>query len=245
MEPFINFVNFCCSPGMMLYTILLMLSLVYWLISIFSGMDSDLDTSTDLDVDGHLHTEGADGHFHNTIFEFMGIGKIPLSIIVTSVAIPLWVMAYWANVLFLHKLGQILPWSDFALSLLLLIPALPISAAISRLISAPLNKLYASNDASPVKERIINMLCVITTSTVSTKAGQAEIVVDGDTLILSVKLSPNSTESLTKNDKAVIIDYDEESHTYTVSALPENFKKDLASDAQAHHYNFPQKPTLE
>jgi hypothetical protein len=224
MDAIESFINFICSPGMVIYTILLGISFVYWCIALFSGLDTDVD----------LSTESPETSYE--FLNFIGVGKVPLSVLLSCIVIPLWVMGYFANSLVYPFLVTVAPIGNFALGIISLLFFLPVCFFIAHFLTKPLSKLYSTQFAVPIKERIINQICIITTQSVTHRSGQAEIVINGDPVILSVKLAPGSSEILLKNENALIVGYDEENHIYTVSTLSPKVKELMSSNPQAHHY---------
>ena len=199
-------------------TVLLLLSLVYWLIVIFGvfdmdtvdvDMDADADVDVnadaDLDVDSDIGVSGS-VLWLNSALSFFNIGRIPVMIIISFFSLSLWMISVMVN----HWLGN----SSFLISLLVLLPNIVVSALIAKLFTMPFVKIFKKVNEIQKNTGLEGKICKVTIPARSERMGQAIIRIDGDTFNVNIKTQPGV--SLKVGDDALVIEYQKEKKIYLV-----------------------------
>lgn len=175
-------------------------------------VDPDLDVDADADLDHGDTASGSRSGWFVSLLKFMDVGDVPLMILLSAL-----VFSIWSTSLVVTKYfnpAQSLMWAvawflpDFIFSLLL-----------TKVLTFPAGVLFRkANSGIEKRTKIIGRTCVVTTSRVTDKMGQAEIRVDDAAPItLNVRCrSGEERKPLKKGDEALILELVEEKGTYTV-----------------------------
>ena len=214
-----EFFELCFTSVNLPFTGLLLLVFAYWILLLVGavGFDTfDFDVDTDFDVGGgggdvtdaepDFDTSGGGGAWLG-ILKFFNVGDVPLMVLLSFVAFNLWALSILTSQYLNPSLS---PW----VALLWFVPNLLLSLLLAKFFTAPLKKLFVRMRAgidAPIK--IVGQTCVVTTSEVTPKFGQAEIKQDGPPLTLNVR--SKEAVSLTKGDEALIVAQDDDG-TYVV-----------------------------
>lgn len=195
----LSFFNTLLIFPAILPTILLGVVLIYWLLIILGALDID---AVDFDF-------GDDGGF----LYVAGIPGVPSTITLSLLILVLWLLCVPATYGLAIWVSTGL-W-QFLVGLLVLFVALIIAAQITVWLVKPWRKFFAEH--THAAEHLIGKICIISTATVDEEFGQANYEDGGAGLILNVRATtPNG---LKRNMRALIIDYDKDTHSYTVTHL--------------------------
>lgn len=206
------------EPVNLLYTILLGFVLLYWL-SVLLGaidlgaldfdidldMDVDVDVDADIDIDadaGEASLGGFAGFLH-----FFNFGKVPFMILMTFVVFPAWMMSIGLNEYF----GNGRWW--FALAMF--IPIIFFSLIAGKILTMPLVPIFSrmNMDAQPID--YIGMVCKLRLPASASRFGQAEVMIDGSSLLIEVKTESDETP-IKRGENARIIGKTEDKRYYLV-----------------------------
>lgn len=204
------------SPPNVLPTTLLVFVLLYWLTVILGLLDFktvDLETNHDFDLahDSHAAPDTASMgvSWLNHALAFFNLGRIPLMVFVSFVALPLWV----GSILLNYYSGN----TSWLLGLSFLIPLFVGSLFVAKLLTLPFVRLFAAiqqdhdNGAKP-----LGKICTVLLPTTASRLGQASVpVLNGAPLVLNVRAA-SATAELRKGDTALIIDYDATQRCYLI-----------------------------
>ncbi|MDJ0364605.1 hypothetical protein QMK33_05530 [Hymenobacter sp. H14-R3] len=189
-------------PPNLVATGLLVFVLLYWLTVIvglldFKTVDFHLDAQADFHVDGgHLPT--ADSDWLNGALAFFNLGRIPLMVFISFVALPLWVGSILVN----YYTGNtaLLP------GLLFLVPLLVGSIFLAKFLTLPFVRLFAAlekdHDGGAVA---LGKVCTVLLPATADQLGQATVHIDGAPLRLNVR---TTGRAIGKGETALVIDYD-------------------------------------
>lgn len=161
-----------------------MLCIAYWLMVIVGVadvdfLDVDLDVDGDADIDKDLPVN-PDGWLYG-FMKFFNMGEVPLMVILTVFALSGWVV----NVLLNYYLN---PWDWGWLAAVYTIPAMIGGLIMSKIITTPLVGFYKK--LGHKGEQSIDYLGrsgIVTLTVEENRLGQAEIMVNGDPLIVNIK----------------------------------------------------------
>ncbi|WP_338846121.1 ubiquinone biosynthesis protein [Massilia sp. W12] len=201
--------------------IFLAILLVYWLFSIIGlvdlGDNLELD-SGDGAADVHLHTdahaESTDLHSLASYLVALGLGGVPLSIVLTLLVFFTWLLSALIHKYLLQMLGSdVLRYLAGAMVLLL---SAACSIRLSALAIKPLRPLFVKHHARS-NHSLTGLSCMITTLSVDEKFGRAEVKDTG--VNLNIRVWAKTPNHLRKKSIAVILSYDETKQRYEVAAL--------------------------
>lgn len=188
-------------------TALLVFVLLYWVAVILGLLDLDF-ANIELEFDTEIDAEGLSSiAWLNSALAFFHLGKVPLMLFLTFVALPFWAIAVLGN----YYLGTASSFVGF----LLLGPNLLVSLLLAKVLTIPFVKLFATlekeHDSNTV---VIGQICTILLAASSTEIGQAAVKTKGAPLLLNVKATHGA--ELPKGATALVIDFVPESQLYLI-----------------------------
>ena len=223
-----EFLQLCFSPINIIFTTLLGGVFLYWTMFLVGAVgldlfdiDADVDVNVDVDADvgapdvGSAHGGGHDAHLHGhgssgfvSVLRFFNVGDVPLMILVSALVGTMWAV----SILSCHYFN---PQKSLLGAILWFVPNLLISLLFTKIVTSPFRYLFGkANLGIQAPTRIVGKTCVITTSEVTPKFGQARIEQEGAPITLNVRCSADVT--LHKGDEAVVTEHDTDTDTYFV-----------------------------
>jgi hypothetical protein len=204
------------SPPNLAPTALLVFVLLYWL-TILLGvldlktLDLDLDVNHDADLGhhGHAHVTEMGVSWLNHALAFFNLGRIPLMMFLSFVALPLWVGSVLLNYYIHNESGLV--------GLFLLLPLLIVSLLVAKVLTLPFVHLFAAMEKnSDSGTRPLGKVCTVLLPTTAYRLGQASVQpLNGSPLMLNV-LAASPTAELRKGETALVIDFDAERRCYLI-----------------------------
>ncbi len=197
-----------------IYTVLLGVVLVYWLLAILGMVDFE-SSGIDLDIETHADASVDDlGTIASYVVAF-GLHGVPFSIVVSLLVLVGWTLSFLAGVTLLAWVPtDILRWAVGAVVLL-------VSAALSVVITArivrPLRGLFVHHTAQS-NASLVGKTCKVLTGVVDERQGRAEVAQRGAGI--NIRVWSPSPNTLKRGDAALITEYDAGSHRYLVIPLP-------------------------
>ena len=197
-------------PPNLVATGLLVVVMLYWLTVIVGLLDfKTVDFHADAHPGVHLdsaHLGDGNSDWLYGALAFFNIGRVPVMLFVSFVALPLWVGSILAN----YYTGNtaLLP------GLALLLPLLLGSLFVAKVLTMPFVKLFAAleQDATGAANAL-GKVCTVLLPTTPERLGQASVRIDGAPLMLNVRALRGS---LSKGETALVIDYDEQRRCYLI-----------------------------
>jgi uncharacterized membrane protein len=189
---------------------LLIFVLLYWLTVIVGLLDfKTLDI--DVDADGH-HDLGHEAHMGvswlNHALAFFNLGRVPLMVFLSFVALPLWVGSILVNYYTGNQSGL--------LGLLFTVPLFIGSLLVAKVLTTPFVRLFASLEKDHADHtNPVGKICTVLLPTTRERLGQAAVRTGEVALTLNVKAASAATE-LHKGDTALVIDYDAQARCYLI-----------------------------
>ena len=240
----IEFFHNIVLPAMLPFTIPFLMMLAYWLFVICTGLDfgsEALDGALDGLVDGVLDgavdgvvdaaadgaidaaTDGAVGgaaeaageSLLGMLLNFLNLGKVPATIVLSLIILKMWIFAYIYHILLKPNLGG-LAIPLLAITIMVSFVIIVASVFLTAYTTRPLRKLFVDKIIHGTHSLVGN-ICIIKTSRVSAKSGQAEMKVDDNPLIFMVRCTQEN--QLSKGSEAVIVGYDSQKSIYEVRPL--------------------------
>jgi hypothetical protein len=197
-----------------LYTVLLGVVLVYWLLAIIgmvdfesSGIDLDIETHADASVDEL-------GTIASYVVAF-GLHGVPFSIVVSLLVLVGWTLSFLAGVTLLTWVPtDILKW---LVGVVVLLVAFALSIVITARLVRPLRGLFVHHTAQS-NASLVGQTCRVLTGMVDERQGRAEVAQRGASI--NIRVWSPSPNSLKRGDAALITEYDPGTHRYLVVPLP-------------------------
>ncbi|WP_372964218.1 hypothetical protein [Marinobacter sp.] len=184
------------------FSVLLCVAIIYWLISLL-GMG-------DIDADGEID---ASGDFSGLMVT-LGLQGVPLPLVLTLLFLFGWLASYFMDLIF----GALVPGSvlHWLFGIVVIFVALVVGVLTTAVVVRPLRPLFRRAFLPPLQKRIIGTPCVVLSSTVTETSGRGESILDGAHLVLQIR----SHSPLSHRDRAVIIEHIPEHNAWWV--VPES-----------------------
>ncbi|QNE39829.1 DUF1449 family protein [Hymenobacter sp. NBH84] len=205
------------SPPNLVPTGLLVFVLLYWLTVVvglvhIDALDVDVATDADVDLDAHtglhLHHGEVGVDWLNNALVFFNLGRVPLMVFLSFVALPL-----WAGSILLNYYTQNTFW---LLGIVFLLPLLVGSLFLAKVLTMPFVKLFAALEKDHDADgQPLGKICTVLLSTTHERMGQAAVPqTSGAPLVLNVRAA--SVTELRKGDSALVIDFDAQRRCYLI-----------------------------
>lgn len=200
-----NLIDNLFSTAVLPGTILLGVCFAYWMLLIAGAVDLDL---LDFDIDADIDADPGHTSWGMTAFKFLNFNDVPLMFWLTVFAI-----SYVAGGLAFASTREMTgEWGEIAAGIA---GTTAIALVATKLLTQPLRGKF-DNVEPNVAETLVGRRCVITTSEVTERFGQARVESDGAPLLLNVR---GEAGLLTKEDVAVITGYDGARNVFSVEPV--------------------------
>jgi len=194
-----------------IYSVLLGIVVVYWIIGMLGLVDldfsGDVDIDIDVDADADVSVDGLTG-----LLLTFGLTGVPFTLVISIVALVCWLISFYLQFYILTWLPEGILYyvlgaaSDIAIFFI----SLPITAVIIR----PLKGMFKSVEAATSND-LVGKDAIIVTGTVSETFGQARLFNNGAEMLLDVRCDPE--HSMSSGDKVLVIEYQKDNHAYIVA----------------------------
>ena len=213
------------SPVNAVVTVLLIMNVIYWIIVILgvldvdfldidlpdSGLEIDSDIDVDVDAAGEIDMELGHDSILRSVLHFFYIGEVPIMLLLSILILSMWALCMLGNHYFNAR-------GSFLVALPVHAASLISSLVICRIFAMPLKKIYNMfNKDYNAPRKVTGRICIVTTTSVSDKMGQAEVKTRGAPIVLNV--ISDSKHVFHKGDEAVVVAKDKEKGTYTIAPL--------------------------
>ncbi len=253
-ESLSEFIDAAFSLPTAIFSVLLILISLYWLLSFFTGLNFDMLEGLEGAAEGAVEgiaegaaealgeglgeslgaglgevADGADGAHggssHHGLMGMLGIGEVPVSITFSLLIFFAWLFTY-AGMELLPQMKQ-LALKGAVLALVVTAAAITLAVTATAVAIKPVRKLMVPAPARRRRE-LVGRLCRVTTQRVDENFGQAELHDDGASLLLQVRARlPNE---LRRNSQALIFDYDKDREVFLVTAARDQLRDDGESE---------------
>ena len=213
MDPFYQ--NISSFPTL-IYTILLVVCVIYWAGAVLGFVDLDI---IDLDLDS-LDTSGGDmgtDSPHSTpdvlagLMLRFGLVGVPVTVSVSILVLIGWLLCYYAvHFVFPFVPGRFL---EFVIGIPVFLATLYVSARITGVLIRPLRPLFEKATQETIKQ-VLGQTAVVRTSRVDNEFGEATLKDGGAGLILKVRTTGD--DRFAKGDKVVIYEKLSEQNVYRI-----------------------------
>lgn len=204
------------------YTVLLGVVLVYWLLAIIGLVDFEAGADVDIGADaadagdigdaGDGGPEGLSG-LAAWLVAF-GLNGVPFSIVVSLLALAGWFLTGMASLTLLPLVPDALRWAAGAGVLL---AAAALSIVIAAQLVRPMRGLFVTHRAIS-NAALVGQVCKVLTGVVDERQGRAEVAQRGAGI--NIRVWAPAPNSLRRGDAALITEYDSARQRYRIDALP-------------------------
>ena len=204
------------------YTVLLGVVLVYWLLAIIGLVDFEAGADMDIGADaadagdigdaGDGGPEGLSG-LAAWLVAF-GLNGVPFSIVVSLLALVGWFLTGMASLTLLPLVPDALRWAAGAGVLL---AAAALSIVIAAQLVRPMRWLFVTHRAIS-NAALVGQVCKVLTGVVDERQGRAEVAQRGAGI--NIRVWAPAPNSLRRGDAALITEYDPARQRYRIDALP-------------------------
>ncbi|MBD3895349.1 hypothetical protein IEI94_05745 [Halomonas sp. ML-15] len=195
------FLSIIISFPTVVFTVLLCVAVIYWLVSLSGMVDGDV-------LDGDVGGDGAVDF--GGLLATLGLQGVPLPLMVTLLSLTGWLLSYFADLWL--GVSTASGWLSWLLGIVLLLASLVGALFATAILIRPLRPLFVRAYHKPQEKQLIGTLCTIRSGSVGLGSGSADVHVDGSHLILQVR----SDSALARGDQAVLIEYLLEEQAYWV-----------------------------
>ncbi len=202
-----------------IFTVLLGVVLVYWLLVIAGAAQVDalgegaIDGAVDGAIDGaveqvghgHGHGHGGEGALAGML-EALRLRSAPATVVLSCVVLFSWLIT---------MVGMLAVEMAVARGALLLVAPM-LSLLPTSLALRPLAPIFVTNRGAAHAD-LVGKVCVVRTGTVTDRFGEAQVADGGAGLVVRVRVA--SGQALSRGEEAVIVGYDETRQEFTVAPL--------------------------
>ncbi len=208
---FQEFLNVAFSPVNTVLSVLLILSALYWVFTIVTGLDIDVGIDADIDAD----FDAPDGHVHIPedpsawvqFLKFLNLDIVPMTYFLT-----LTLLFTWLGSVYITMFIPLPTW----LGIVIILPLLIGSILLTKILLKPLNPFFKEiNHKGERPHDFLGREGRMKSSINGTKTGILEVFIGSDPMTLMVK-SKNG-EIIEHGDRVVIVDEDPDKRIYYVA----------------------------
>ena len=195
------------------FTVILGVMLVFWILAILGMLDIDL-IPTEVDDEVFTSETDFDGEVPGFIglLHTLGLTGVPFTIIISLISLIGFTVSYFISDFFIRHLDSIL--LQYLIGTLVLIGGIGISIPITAVLIRPLKPLFVKHYA-PSKKDYLGHHCTIISSRVDDSFGIGSIETGGTPLQIDIR-SFDKNSHFTKGMTVLIADYDEAQDVFEV-----------------------------
>ncbi|MGE5295215.1 MAG: hypothetical protein ACM3VT_10340 [Solirubrobacterales bacterium] len=230
----VEFITAAFAPVNVLFTVLLLVLGLYWILVILGALDVDLfhihlphggaDVHVDGDLgvghdvgghfDGHVdgHVDGMEPGISHAILHFFYIGEVPTMLLASIMVLSLWTFSMLGN----HYLN---PQGSGAMAVAVFFGNFALSTVVLKFVAQPLRTLYVIlNKDYNAPGDVVGMVCqVVTTHVTHDKMGQAEVSTKGAPLLLNVLSRDDHV--FKRGEQALVVEREIAKGTYRIAPV--------------------------
>ncbi|KGJ97344.1 OB-fold-containig protein [Colwellia psychrerythraea] len=202
-----------------IYSTLLGIVAIYWLVGMLGIIDLDLTPDADLDVDveADLDTDlsAGFGGLAGLLLTF-GLTSVPFTLVISIICLISWLISIYLQLYAFVLLDS--AWLYYLLGSVSTVLIFFISLPITGFLIRPLKGMFVSIETIS-SHNLVGSDATIATGKVTETFGQAKVLNEGAEILLDVRCDPE--HRLSMGDKVLLIEYSKGSHSYIVAPFPE------------------------
>ena len=208
MDPFYQ--NISSFPTA-IFTFILALCVLYWLLAVFGIVDIDFLDIEGIETDFELDSEVSTADALTGVMLKFGLNGVPVTIIISFLSLFGWLASYYS----VHFLSPLIPEGIlyYLFGLLVFIAAFWLALLLTAIIVRLLRPFFYKVEQQTIK-RVLGQSAVVRTSKVTGSFGEAVLNDGGAGLILKVRSINDQT--FAKGDKVVLLEYLANENIYRV-----------------------------
>lgn len=204
-----DFFNLAFTFPTAIFTALLLVVILFWLITLVGFADIDMFES-DLDIDADAAQSSSISSWFN-----MGFGGVPITVSLSLIVMTSWLISIYAHKFFSLLLGDGILFYIFGI--LMVVASVLVAMPIAAIISKPLQRFFTSAETSKSSD-LLGLECTVVTGKVTSTFGQARVQIQGTELLIQVR--SNDNEPFSSGDTAVLLEHLKDQHCYTIARKP-------------------------
>jgi hypothetical protein len=209
-----DFLSAATSFPTIIFTVLLGVVLVYWLIALFSG---GLEVGTGGGGGGSLEAldgiGSGGGGFFSSIFEALGIGTVPTAIVASLLVVFAWFFSL-VGTSFIDTLA-LSAGVAAVLTAGVVVTAMALSAVLTIFATKPIGRLFVHTEGQG-RHSLVGRTCVVRTQRVDDSFGQAEVTdFEGASLVVDVRAA--NGHEFSRGDVALVIAFDDDADAFLIA----------------------------
>ena len=200
----------------MVYTVLLGVVLIYWVLALLGMVDFE-SSGIDLDIDTHADAHADDLGQIASYVVAMGLNGVPFSIVVSLLVLVGWLLTALVS-------QWVLPWVPtdvlrWAVGAGVLLAAAALSIVVTARLVRPLRGLFVTHTAQ-TNATLVGQVCRSLTGTVDERQGRAEVAQRGASI--NIRVWAPSPNPFKRGDHALVTDYDPATLRYRIDPMPDD-----------------------
>jgi hypothetical protein len=206
--------NFSAQFPTVIYSTLLGIVVIYWLVGMLGIIDLDLAPDADLDIELDTDVTASAGALTGLLLTF-GLTGVPFTLVISIVLLVSWLISIYAQIYVMSLLDTV--WLYYLVGITSTVVVFFISLPVTGLNIRPLRGMFNSVETA-TSDHLVGRDGTVATGKVTASFGQAKVLNEGAEILLDVRCEPEHT--LTMGDKVLLIEYCREKHSYIVAPLP-------------------------
>lgn len=208
---FQEFLNIAFSPVNTVLSVLLGLSVIYWLFTIITGLDIDVGIHSDVGVDthvpdGHIHAPDHDASAWMHFLKFLNLDIVPITYFLTLSLLITWLGSFY--------LSYFIPMPTW-LGIVMIFPLMIVGMLLTKFILKPLNPFFKEiNHKGEASYAFLGREGRLKSSIHDDKIGMMEVFIGSDPMTLMVRSQEG--KKLEHGTYVMIVDEDPEKRLYYV-----------------------------
>ena len=224
-----QFLNIITHYPVAVFSVLVIVSVVYWLIACLglidldSGVDVDVDIDVDLDIDVNVdipnHGDGYDvdgSGMHGPLAGLLlklKLNGVPVPLVISLICILGWLISYFGVLICFNFWGLgLLRW---VLGTVILIFAFGLALYLTSLTIRPVRKMVLKNRAAAVTSRTLVGHTATLRSSIGETSGQA-VCYEGSADHILLVHPHHQGQSFNRGDKVVLLEYFPDTNSYSI-----------------------------
>jgi hypothetical protein len=222
----LEFIATAFAPANVLFTVLLLVVGLYWIMVILGVLDldlfhielpdGDLDAGLDADAGGGADAGTAvevvaPGVFRS-VLQFLYVGEIPTMLLASIMVLSLWTFSMLGHH-YLNRDGSV------AMAVAIFVGDFAVSTLVLKFVALPLRRFYLLlNKDYNAPGDVVGRVCrVVTTQVTAETMGQAEVPTKGAPLLLNVRA--RDAHVFHKGEEALVVERDDVEGTYRIAPV--------------------------
>jgi hypothetical protein len=205
-----EFLNTALTFPTVVFSVLLIIVILFWLITIVGLADIDM-FEADVELETQANTASTLGIFNN-----LGLSEVPLTVSASIIIMTAWLISIYSQAWFLAEFKSHSLYYVFGA--LIILACSIISLPISALITKPLRRFFTSKQTAN-KHDFIGLECTIATSKVTQTFGQARVTLQGAEQLIEIRVQ-DPTHQFNLGDTALLIEHLVDSRSYVIAPKP-------------------------